>query len=109
MLGGYHMSQSESNNEAPILVEFSMAPGRRQVSMKPDKIVDQSRKAIEKALSSIHNMADRVAATIESLAKPPSEVEVSFGIKFDAESGAIIAKAGIEASVNVTLKWQKGQ
>jgi hypothetical protein len=34
-------------------------------------------------------------------------LEVSFGLKLNAETGAIIAKAGTEATINVTLKWER--
>jgi hypothetical protein len=39
------------------------------------------------------------------MAERPAGVQVAFGLKFDAEAGAFIAKTGMEASVNVTLTW----
>jgi hypothetical protein len=103
------MSDFKPDSKAPILVELSAATGVRKTGLKPTDITKQSKQAIDGAMNSIHNMADRVIDAIESLVKPPSVVEVSFGIKFDAETGAIIAKAGVEAGINVKLKWQNSE
>ena len=37
----------------------------------------------------------------------PTTVELEFGIKLDAEAGALVARAGAEASFNVKLIWQR--
>lgn len=101
------MSTSKIVEKAPILVEFALAPGVHKVVFTPANLAEKSSKAVEGALSTIHSMGEKVVATIERLTKVPSEVEVSFGIKFDAESGAIIAKAGVEASISVKLTWKR--
>ncbi len=96
------------DENAPIIVEFTPQPGVRQVKRtSPQDIAEQSAKALDSAMNSVHHMARRVIDTIDTLTNKPSEVEVSFGLKLDAETGAIIAKAGIEASINVKLKWQR--
>jgi len=35
------------------------------------------------------------------------EVQVEFGVKLDVEAGALIAKTGVEATINVTLTWER--
>jgi hypothetical protein len=47
-------------------------------------------------------MARRVVATVKalSIAERPAKVEVEFGLKLDAAAGAIVAQAGVEASIN---------
>ena len=52
-------------------------------------------------------MAARTVETVKKLSDPPDEVEVSFGLKLDAEAGAVVAKAGTEASINVKLTWER--
>jgi hypothetical protein len=95
------------NEDVPVLVEFTPRPGVKQVSLSPDDLAEKSRKALDSAMDTIHHMARRVVGTINSLVVTPSALEVSFGLKLDAETGAIIAKAGAEASINVTLKWER--
>ena len=37
----------------------------------------------------------------------PNEIQFEFGIGFSATAGAVIAKAGAEANIKVTLTWKK--
>ena len=37
----------------------------------------------------------------------PDEIELEFSVKFSADAGVIIAKAGAEASATITLTWKK--
>jgi len=94
------------DENAPILVEFTPRPGLREVSLKPEDLTAKSSQALEAAMNTIHNMARRVTATVEALATRPSQVEVAFGLKLDTEAGALIAKVGAEASLNVKLTWE---
>jgi hypothetical protein len=34
-------------------------------------------------------------------------VEVSFGLKLTAEGNAMVAKVGVEATINVTMTWER--
>jgi Trypsin-co-occurring domain 1 len=45
---------------------------------------------------------------VSRLARAPTEVEVTFGLKATGEVGNIaIAKAGAEANIEVRLKWMR--
>lgn len=44
---------------------------------------------------------------MDALADPPTQLEVEFGLKFDADANAIVAKAGTEAGFTVTLMWER--
>jgi hypothetical protein len=91
--------------EPPLRVEFSHGPGVRQVAMGGPEALDRSAQAINDAMGIIRQMAGRVRQTVRAMPGRPSEVEVAFGIKFDASAGAVIAKAGVEASINVVFRW----
>ncbi len=98
------------DDDAPILVEFAPRPGLQQVALpSPAELAQQSAKALESAMNTIHNMARRVSATVKSLpiAERPSQIEVEFGLKLDAAAGAVIAQAGTEASFTVKLMWER--
>ncbi len=95
-----------NDKDATILVEFTSQNGIIPVADSEEDLIEKSEKAINSAMNKIHHMARRVNDAVDKIAKPPSEVAVSFGFKFDAEAGVLIAKAGMEASINVTLKWQ---
>ena len=99
------MQQTISDEYPPVLVEFTLAPGLKKVSRTDQEIVEKSTKALDSAMNSIQQMARRVSTTVNDLTERPDQVKVEFGIKLDGEVGALIAKTGIEASINVTITW----
>jgi hypothetical protein len=94
---------------APILVEFTPGPGLRKAGLLPAEKAEQAAKALDGAMNAIHHMARRATATIDALVDRPSEFELSFGIKLDAKAGALIAKAGVEAAINIKMTWERGK
>jgi hypothetical protein len=88
--------------DAPILIEVSTKGAVRKVSNFQEKTVD----AIDSAMSTIYSTATHINKTIEALEVKPSNVEVNFGVKVTAESGAIIAKAGGEANFSIKITWK---
>lgn len=105
------MTDSEGSGSTPILIEFTPKPGVQAVaSYKPDKdLKEKSEKALTEAMDAIEEMTNRINTLHNKVPKEISEVQVEFGIKFIAETGAFIAKAGCEASINVTLTWNRPQ
>ncbi|HKG86850.1 MAG TPA: CU044_2847 family protein [Nitrososphaeraceae archaeon] len=100
------MSGNKFDRDNRILVEFHTSGGEQPVGFwDRAKLEEKSEEAIEKAMATIHNMAQRVITTVNDIKNRPSSVEVSFGIKFDGKVDVIIAKAGAEASIEVTIKW----
>ena len=91
--------------EGEILVEFAPRPGVRQVSLAigPEDLAGKSAKALDKAMDTIRHMAKRMTDTVDKIVDKPSKVELEFGLKLDAEAGALLSKVGGEANINVTL------
>jgi hypothetical protein len=89
-----------------VLIEFSDRDGLRQVaSTRSADIVQKSATALRDAMGLIVDVAAQVHDTVESMGERPSRLDISFGIKFDAEASALIAKAQAEASMTVTMEW----
>ena len=84
---------------------FEPGHGLKKVSLSDDDLVERSNNALEKSMHVIRNMVQRVNSTMGGLTQKPSEVALRFGIKLDAEAGALIAKTGAEASIDLTLTW----
>ena len=69
------------DDNAPILVEFTdSASYRTETTMRgmgqvPADIVERSEKAIDSAMNTIHNMAQRVKAAIDAISDRPDTVE----------------------------------
>ena len=104
------MSTASVDERSPILVELRPRPGVQQAArqvLSKEKLAELSAKALDSAMSTVQSMAARVSATIDDLAGNPDEVEVEFGLTLDVEGQALIAKAGAEAAISVTLTWKR--
>ncbi len=106
------MTEFKIDENMPILVQFEPGVGGvgqvSKVGLVSSDLAEKAAAALDKAMNTIHHMARRVTSAMDAMVKKPSEVEVSFGITLDAEAGALVAKAGMEASINVTLVWKGG-
>ncbi|HEX8126190.1 MAG TPA: CU044_2847 family protein [Allosphingosinicella sp.] len=58
-----------------------------------------------KALRRVKSAANELIDTIRTMSVQPDECEITFGVKLNAQAGAIIAKASAEANFTVKLKW----
>ena len=97
------------DDDEVILVEFAPAAGVRGVSLSPANIAEKSREAIDDALKTMRKMAKKTVKAIREIpvTERPNSIAVSFGLKLSAEGGAVVAKAGVEAAINVTMTWQR--
>ena len=60
-------------------------------------------------MNTIKNMAQRVHSTVQNIENKPKNIEVEFGIKFDAEIGAIVAKVTTEARMTIKMTWDQNR
>jgi Trypsin-co-occurring domain 1 len=72
-----------------------------------EEMIVQSSQAFETAFDNIKKAAESMVARLCSLADPPDELAIEFGVKLSAETGALIAKAATEANFSITLKWKR--
>jgi hypothetical protein len=103
------MSTASINEHPPILVELKPKPGVQQVALTPSDLAERSAEALASATSTVQAMADWVNTTVDDLAGNPDAVQVEFGITLNVEGQALIAKAGAEAAISVTLTWKRGR
>ena len=104
--GGNIMEREKSDVSEPILVDFPLSAGAYDVSITPQDIAQKSVEALDKAMRTIQHMAQRVVTTVEQMPKKPRQVEVEFGVVLNMEAGALISKAGAEATINVRLVFE---
>jgi hypothetical protein len=71
------------------------------------EIVVKANETFESALDRVRWAAEGLLDRLTSLARPPDELEVEFGVKLNAETGAVIAKAATEANFKINLKWTR--
>lgn len=61
----------------------------------------------EQALDRVRPASVALVERFRGMAQQPDEIEVEFGIKVNAEAGAIIAKTSGEANFRIVLRWTK--
>jgi hypothetical protein len=71
-----------------------------------DAIADAT-ETLQQSLETIRRGARAVLDGLRETA--PDEIEVEFGIMLTAQAGAVIAKAGSECHLTVTLTWKSGE
>ncbi len=101
--------EHDADDIGPVLVQFSEARGMQPVApMSGAELAAKSAEAIDKAMSTMRQVADRVLDTIRDInvSDRPAQVEVEFGLTLDAEAGALIAKVGTQAGFKVKLVWK---
>ncbi|MBO3752790.1 hypothetical protein J5X84_42650 [Streptosporangiaceae bacterium NEAU-GS5] len=96
-------------NEGSVVVEVDDADpgGFRSASLSADEVVYQAKQRFETALEGVRDAAVKALAAFRHAALDPDGVEIAFGVKFNAEVGAVIAKAATEAHLTVTLSWAR--
>ena len=72
-----------------------------------EDVIASATSTFESALQSVRGAPEAILHQLCSVAQPPDEVAVEFGVKMSAESGAIIAKASGEANFKINLVWKK--
>jgi hypothetical protein len=65
------------------------------------------RRSFDDALTDVREAASAALATFRAMPSRPDEVEISFGVKFDARAGAVIAETKVAAHFEVTVRWAR--
>jgi hypothetical protein len=88
------------------LAQFPLSGGG-VVVVETDAADLASRRVMRGSSAETAIAAEGVLHQLRSLAEPPDEVAVEFGVKMSAETGAVIAKASTEANFKISLSWKK--
>ncbi|WYD81557.1 MAG: CU044_2847 family protein [Candidatus Electrothrix gigas] len=93
-------------NGQPIYVEteISEQQGIELVSRGKEDEPEKATDPFEKVISRIKPTAELVLNSFKEM-NSPDEIELEFGLKFNAKTGVIFASADSEATFKVSLKW----
>jgi hypothetical protein len=70
-------------------------------------VLVDAKTTLEGAPSEVRDAAAATIAQFQDMARKTDEVEIEFGVKLNAEAGAIIAKTGMEGHFQVTVRWTR--
>ncbi|SED14708.1 hypothetical protein SAMN04489727_6620 [Amycolatopsis tolypomycina] len=85
-----------------VVVEVEGEPGLERASV-PSGVLRKASTTFEHALGEVRTAAAAALAQFRNLG--PDEVELKFGVKLDAQAGAVIARTGLQGQFEVKLKW----
>jgi hypothetical protein len=88
-----------------VVAELDGAPGVSRAGRQG--VLETARSTLEGALTEVRDAAAATLAQFQDMARKPDEVEIKFGVKLDAQAGAIIARTGMQGHFEVTVKWKQ--
>lgn len=59
------------------------------------------------ALANVRAAASVTLASFRDMEVGPDEIQLEFGLKLNAQAGAVIAKTGVDGHLQVTLTWRR--
>lgn len=97
---------SGSPEENIVLFEINSGGTLRGPTARPTELAAKSAQALGKAMGTIQALANRTTEAINKLSKKPQEFELEFGIKIDAEVGALVSKVSSEGNLKIKMVWR---
>lgn len=88
-----------------VFVEIDERPYGTERVARDDRGLVEAADTLESALSRAAPALRRIAAALRDLA--PDEHAVEFGLKLNAEAGAIVAKTSAEGHFTVKMTWRR--
>jgi hypothetical protein len=82
--------------------------GVQPLSFGGSDIVARAEKSFSEAMQTLRAYVANLQEVIGKLDVAPKEVSVEVGLKLEGSAGFIIARAGAETSMKITLKWEPG-
>ncbi len=89
-----------------VTVELDEKPGVTPAGGKGSVLRD-TKESLENALTGVRDAAAAALGQFQKMASQPDGIELTFGVKLDAQAGAMIAKTSIQGHFEVKLKWER--
>jgi hypothetical protein len=100
------------------LVAFAVAGGQTVVAEVDDdgsgveragvgELVGRATARLDDAFEQVRTVAELTVSKLGGLAERPETVEVQFGIRLNAEAGAVLARTQAEGHLQITLTWTR--
>jgi hypothetical protein len=98
-----------STDRGSVVVEVDDdEPGFEPVSRGSSEIVKDTKRHLVEALNGVREAAEETLGVFTTGALRPTSVELEFGVKLNAEAGAIITKTAVEGHFTVKVTWEPG-
>jgi hypothetical protein len=74
---------------------------------RPATVLREASETLESALRRTRPAVQAVLNEIRQIAEPPDRITLTFGIKFTAAAGVVVAQASSEGNFEVTVEWTR--
>jgi NTP-dependent ternary system trypsin peptidase co-occuring protein len=99
----------ETADGAVVVEVDSREPGFQSIARSPGQVIHDVKGRFDDALANVRDAAVSALKTFRDEALDPDGVEIEFGVKFNAEAGAVIAKCSTEGHLLVKLTWSSAR
>jgi hypothetical protein len=107
MMAGEQLLEFELGDGGVVFVEVADdEPGIERAAQVNDMVV-KARVTLESALDHVRAVANATLAKLQDVAVQPQQIEVQFGIRLNAEVGAVIARTQAEGHLQIKLTWTR--
>src|SRR2546430_612755 len=90
-----------------VLVEVDEQAAGVARAARVGDMIQSSISSLEAALAPVCHTAEAAMRAFRAGRAAPDEIEIAFGTRLTAEAGAVIAKSGVEAHLDVTVRWAR--
>jgi hypothetical protein len=96
-------------DDGGVIVEVdSTEAGFSSVSRRPGEIIVDVQARFDDAFDGVRNAVTSAFKKFRDEIPDVHDVEIEFGVKLNAEAGAVIAKTSAEGHLVVKLSWSRG-
>ena len=89
-----------------IAIEVDAVPGEERLDNLPGGVVEDTHRAFGDALKTVQKATAEVLDGFRDTLNP-SELELSFGLKFSAQAGVVLASTDAQATLTLRAKWKR--
>jgi hypothetical protein len=92
-----------------VLLEVEDGPldGAVTRGMRDNRVLEHAQQSFDQAIGRVQPAAKALVTRFRTMADPPDELVVEFGLQLSAEAGAFIAAASSTANFKVSLTWRR--
>ena len=72
-------------------------------------VIESASTSLANALAGVRDAAATALGQFRDMDAHPDEIQVEFGVRLDAQAGAVIAKTGIDGHLKVKLSWRRSE
>ncbi|GGY05719.1 CU044_2847 family protein [Streptomyces hiroshimensis] len=94
-----------SHGPGVVVETDEVSGGLSQVGRRSDGVLDAATGFTDRLADIQQAVAEALVQLRDSLG--PDDIQVSFGVKFTAEAGAVIAKTAVEGHLAIDLTWHR--